>query len=184
MEEAAGGVRCEVLSKEPAQYVGRISKEIGAIPELERGFSQVHHLGSTVSDHSFHVAIICASVGAKVEKLSSSFSTRELVRAALLHDLGVVGNRGKSLKELGGRPLAFYHPSESVRIASARVTLTEKETKAIESHMWPLSTCAPCSAEAVVLCIVDKAAAVSEIFGYEAPPCATGGEGVEGRPGP
>lgn len=119
-----------------------------------RGFFQKHHFYTSVAEHSFYVAVWCLRLAAFFHL---SLERELLIRCALLHDIGIIGFRKVSRREMGGHFLAFFHPSHSVWLLESQgSTLSDKERNAIETHMFPLSRSLPKSKEAWVLTLADK----------------------------
>ena len=157
---------------EREKSVQEIAHELAMLHELKSfvdGAFQTHHHRTTVLDHSIHVAEFSSSIATVLENIGICISRKELIRGALLHDIGIVGNRNKGKKILG-HCLIVFHPIESLRIAKASVPdLTTKERNIILCHMFPISLCFPHSIEAWIVTIADKVVAVQEGFGYLSP---------------
>ena len=85
---------------------------------------------------------------------------KDLVQAALCHDLGMVGRENKYKNAL---ETCKRHPIDSAEIAKDIVPdLSPNAEQMILSHMWPLSTLAPQSREGRLLCRADKYASMAD----------------------
>lgn len=182
----------ETIDKKIKQY----ALAFLSIKEFRDGFDQEHHFNTTVTDHEIHVAIISAKIGELLLKINLSVTLNDLIRASLLHDIGIIGSRKKKMKEMDGHCLAIYHPLKSAEIAENELSkleenaeyitlsanldnskklkkalskITKKEKNIIMSHMFPLTFHLPKYIESWVITIADKVAVLQEIIGYEAP---------------
>ena len=85
---------------------------------------------------------------------------KDLVQAALCHDLGMVGRENKYKNTL---ETCKRHPIDSAEIAKEIVPdLSPNAEQMIRSHMWPLSSIAPQSREGRLLCKADKFASMAD----------------------
>ncbi|MCR5558140.1 MAG: HD domain-containing protein [Butyrivibrio sp.] len=146
-------------------YSNRIKeygKDILDSKEFLQGVRQIHHLRTLVAAHSLRTAKIALKICDRLERCGLKVDERRAVRAALLHDLGMLGRsqRYKNNFECG-----YRHPINSV--ATARKIwpdIDPKSINAIKSHMWPLSLSVPSSKEAFIVCFADKMASIADIF--------------------
>lgn len=130
--------------------------------EFEVALSQIHHHRSSVGDHSIHTARAGLTMCNLARKAGIYIDTRKIVRISLLHDLGMLGrdDRYKNNFECGR-----LHPKNSAITAQKLWTdIDQKSIRAIQSHMWPLSSTMPRSKEAVILCLADKVTAIGDRF--------------------
>ncbi len=127
---------------------------------FETAMGQTHHGVTTVGDHSLHVAYYSLLICALLVKLGISISERELVRASLCHDLGILGRYDKYRNN---RECCRRHPIDSGEVARDILPdLSEKERDAITHHMWPLNLHRPHSKEGWIITVADKMAATNE----------------------
>ncbi len=157
-----------MLNQELENKIQQYINEFMKIPEFKQGFKQTHHYNTTVSDHSIHVAIISAKICYYLNKMGMHFAIDGVIRVSLLHDVGIVGARKKTIKEMDGHCLAIYHPLKSVEIAeNTLLDLTDREKNIIETHMFPLSQHFPKYKESWLIVISDKVAFTKDILGYK-----------------
>lgn len=121
---------------------------------------QKHHLHGTVFEHTVNVCIVSIRLLKQLTDRGSQINEKDLIQAALCHDLGMVGRDGK----YRGRFDSWKsHPEESVRIAKELVPDLSKEAEEmILSHMWPVAGPAPRSKEGRILCMADKYASMED----------------------
>lgn len=116
-----------------------------------------HHGKISTHFHSVYVSYLSYKIGTRL-----GVDTRELVRAALLHDLYLYDWHIEKHEEKH----AWYHPKMAVKNAEKYVEpLSDKQKDMIYSHMWPLHLMPPKSKEGFVLTFVDKHCANMDIFG-------------------
>lgn len=130
---------------------------------LESG-NHVQHGSVSVLLHSVAIAYYSHSVS-RVFKIS--VSEKELIRGALLHDYFLYDWH---IKE-GKRPLhGPYHPKIALENARRNLELTKVEEDIISRHMFPLTPVPPKYKESILVCLVDKACSIYEIFYKDAYP--------------
>lgn len=117
----------------------------------------IQHGTTTTLEHCENVAWISYLIN---EKLHLNANEKELVEAAMLHDLYLYDwHEDDSSHRLHG----LYHPDVACDNAIEHFGISEKEQEAIRSHMWPLTiTKIPKSREALIICIADKYCALIE----------------------
>lgn len=158
-----------MLNQELEDKIQHYISEFMVIPEFSQGFKQTHHYHTTVSDHSIHVAEISAKIGHTLNKMGMNLSLDTLIKGSLLHDIGIVGARNKTIKEMG-HCLAVYHPLKSAELAQKYINdLSKREKNLIEAHMFPLSLHIPKYKESWVVLIADNIAVIKDLQGYHAP---------------
>ena len=138
----------------------KYGREIMDSDVFREAASQTHHLHGTVLDHTINVCVVSIWLCRQLEKRGVRVDEKDLVRAALCHDLGMVGRESK----YRGRLHSWRgHPEESAKIAREIVPdLSRGAEEMILSHMWPLAGSAPRSNEAMLLCIADKYASMAD----------------------
>lgn len=107
-----------------------------------------HHWSTTTFEHSLFVSYVAFRLARKWHR-----DYRMAARMGLLHDLYLYDSHDHSAHP-GSQ--CFDHPLAAVRNARALVDLSPKEENIIASHMWPLSTTMPHSAEAFIVSLADK----------------------------
>ena len=145
-----------------SRYVHGVGEEILNSSSFQQGAYQKHHLRSTLGSHSYRVACVCAFLCDRLAQLGIHTEKRDLVKAALCHDLGMIGRYEE--RYASGRECLTKHPINS-REEAARLIgeLSEMQAEAIEKHMWPL--CDGLSIrhkETVIIGIADKISAVAD----------------------
>ena len=96
-----------------------------------------------------------------VKRLGIRCRTDELIRGALLHDYFLYDWH---TKRSNGRLHGFTHPGTALENASRDFALTGRERNIIKRHMFPLTPVPPATVEGWVVCLVDKACSVYEVF--------------------
>ena len=130
--------------------------------EFEIALSQKHHHRSSVGDHSILTARAGLTMCKMFNKTGIRIDERKVVRISLLHDLGMLGRDDRYRNNHECRQL---HPKNSAITARKLWNdIDPKSIRAITSHMWPLSSSAPRSKEAVILCVADKVTALGDCF--------------------
>lgn len=117
-------------------------------PEVRSMKQWKHHWSITTFDHSLFVSYMAFRLARKWKR-----DYRMAARMGLLHDLYLYDSHDPSAHP-GNQ--CFDHPRAAVRNARALVDLSAKEENIIASHMWPLATTMPHSAEAVIVSVADK----------------------------
>ena len=122
--------------------------------------SETHHLHGTVLDHTINVCVVSLWLCRQMERRGITVNKKDLVQAALCHDLGMVGRNSKYKDRVDSWK---EHPKESARIARELIPdLSPRAEEIIISHMWPLAGSHPTSNEGMVLCIADKYASMTD----------------------
>lgn len=142
----------------------RYGKEILYSPVFGACFYQRHHYRTSVGEHSLQVAAVSLRICDYLEKRGISVNRDVIVKAALMHDLGMVGRyqRYRNNYECGKR-----HPEESVKEAKKIYPDLDPLTEeVILGHMWPLSVHPPRSREGVIICIADKWGSMTDLMPF------------------
>ena len=114
-----------------------------------------HHFSVTTYDHSLFVSYVAFRMARRMHK-----DYRMAARMGLLHDLYLYDSHDRSAHP--GHQ-CFDHPKAALRNAARLVELSDKEANIIISHMWPLASTMPHSAEAVIVNAADKLCATLEL---------------------
>ncbi len=122
---------------------------------------QTHHIRSSVMDHSLNVCITGVRLCGVLQRLHVPVCTRDVVRASLCHDLGMLGREEKYRNR---RDAWRRHPQESVRAAREVLPDLNRNTEAcIAAHMWPLAGRPLPSREGAVVVAADKYATIMDL---------------------
>ena len=142
-EMHTGETNDEELSEEAAicRDIVKYGKEILLSDIFRKTAVQRHHVQSTVMEHTMNVCIIAVKLCRDQMRKGVLLNEKDLVQAALCHDLGMVGRENKYKNAL---ETCKRHPIDSAEIAKDIVPdLSPNAEQMILSHMWPLSTLAP-----------------------------------------
>jgi len=126
--------------------------------EIVRQMDQyIHHGQTTTFAHCENVAWTSYLIN---EKLGLNVDEKELLEAAMLHDLFLYDwHDGDPSRKTHG----FDHAAIACENAAKYFKLSKKQQDAIRSHMWPLNiTNVPKSKEALIICLADKYCALIE----------------------
>lgn len=148
-----------VLSDDAIQFAEQFS-DITSNPNYRMLKTVPRHGSTNTYDHSVRVAEMAYHMAPKfgVDSVSAA-------RVGLLHDFCLVDYRKGDPMGHNGRMYCFYHPEDAVENSEKEgYNLSEKEKKAIRSHMFPLATSVPTSRLAYILTLSDKIVATQESF--------------------
>lgn len=127
---------------------------------FQNAFHETHHMRGSVADHTLTVCILAARICRAMQQHGFSVNEKDLIQAALCHDLGMIGrntaykNRTDSWRS---------HPKKSASVARDLVPdLSTNAESMIHTHMWPVSGPHPRSREAAILNIADKWASAAD----------------------
>lgn len=130
-----------------AAYLSCVSDLLDT-PQVQSMKQWRHHWSTTTYEHSLFVSYVAFRLARKWRR-----DYRMAARMGLLHDLYLYDGHDR-FAHPGNQ--CFDHPRAAVRNARALVRLSAKEENIIASHMWPLATTMPHSAEAVIVSLADK----------------------------
>ena len=117
-----------------------------------------HHRRISTLAHSVAVAYFSMRLA---EALHIRCNRRDLIRGALLHDYFLYDNNRDRPPH---RFHNFTHPKTALKNADRDFILTDLERDVIRHHMFPLTPFPPRHVEGALVCLVDKACAVYEVF--------------------
>lgn len=137
---------------------------------LETRFLMHHGNGNTVYDHSLSTAVTAYSISKKLGL--SDEMIKSATRAALLHDFFGYDWHDDWFKDYLSkysgwqrfrRMHAFIHGDIAAERAKEHFNLTDRQLKAIKSHMFPVCFSVPTNCEAWIVTLSDKVVATREI---------------------
>ncbi len=162
MPAKADRKRVNRMNEDVIDIVVKYGKEILCSEDFRGSFSQTHHFNSTVGDHTLGVTVeavkICLRMGFTDEE-----TLRNVVKACLCHDLGILG---RDEKFSNNAQCLMRHPIDSVE-KYKEVTGEENERilDSIVCHMFPLKLRIPKYKEGWILTLADKTASLKEKMG-------------------
>ena len=120
-----------------------------------------HHIKFTVAIHSVEVAMYALLIvrALKRRHLATKVDERDLVRAALLHDIGMTNDQ---VHDSPSYKKAFSHPKEGLRIARDEFHLNKIQLNAIHRHMWPIGIIPPQHITGWILTMADNMSSFNE----------------------
>ena len=155
-------MRTEDMTEEAAicSDIIQYGKDILTSDVFRKTATQPHHVQSTVLEHTMNVCIIAVKLCRERMRKGARLNEKDLVQAALCHDLGMIGREQKYRHVID---TWLRHPKESAKIAKEIVPdLSPNAEQMIRSHMWPLSNLSPQSEEGKLLCLADKFASMAD----------------------
>lgn len=139
-----------------------IGKDILETAEFHQALEQTHHDKTTVGAHSMEVACTALAISRMLNGIHISTNEKQMIRAALCHDLGILGRYDKFANNF---VCCYRHPKDSVRVAEKLLGgLTSIERDVIAHHMWPVTPVPPRHREAYIVTLADKICAIREII--------------------
>lgn len=145
--------------------IAKYGKRIISSEEFMHTFEQTHHLNTTVGDHTLSVAAEAVKL-CLMRGYSDEETIRNVVTAALCHDLGIMGRKEK----YSNNAVCYMkHPLDSVD-AYTDVTgeREERVMDSIRNHMFPVKPGIPRYKEGWILTLADKISSVKEKVGRQA----------------
>ncbi len=132
--------------------------------EFGEALVQTHHNVSTVASHTLGVAVVSLMICYLLMKLHIRTDTQRMTRAALCHDLGILGRDKKYRNNV---QCCFRHPKDSVEVVRKLVVENDPALEsAVVCHMWPLGPHLPKNREGIILSVADKISSCMEITGH------------------
>lgn len=121
----------------------------------------IHHKHTTRLRHCLNVSYKNYRICKKL-----SLDARSAARAGLLHDY-FFHERKEFNKITDGAGHMKEHPEIALNNASKIFPINKKESDIILCHMWPVTHRSPNYAESVIIILVDKICAISEILRFK-----------------
>jgi len=130
--------------------------------EFMHTFEQTHHLNTTVGDHTLSVAAEAVKL-CLMRGYSDEETIRNVVTAALCHDLGIMGRKEKYSNTA---QCYLKHPLDSVDVYMG-VTGEQEERvmDSIRNHMFPVKPGMPRYKEGWILTLADKISSFRKKWG-------------------
>lgn len=119
-----------------------------------------HHYWTSVAAHSKKTVEYALRICARLKKHGVRINEKDVVRAALLHDIGMTDQ--KVSRSISFRK-AYLHPRKSEQIAKEEFSANEVQCNAIRRHMWPICLIPPRFREGWVVLAADKCCSLWEI---------------------
>ena len=98
-----------------------------------------------------------------LERRGLSLDERDIVRASLLHDIGMTED---DVFLSPSRKKAFSHPREGARIAREEFGANDTQADAVRHHMWPIGLVPPHSMTGWVVVAADKCCSMQETLRF------------------
>ena len=118
-----------------------------------------HNKDHNIAAHSVSCAVCALQIARWLEGHGVEVDERDVVRAALLHDIGMTEDE----VSLSPPPVkSRTHPREGERIAREEFGANDVQLDAIRHHMWPLCLVPPKSVEGWVVVAADKHCSTQE----------------------
>lgn len=118
-----------------------------------------HHFDYDVAAHSLDAAECALAICRWVNRRGGSVSEEDVVRASLLHDIGMTEDE---VFESLPSEKAYTHPQEGVRIAGEEYGANDVQLDAIQYHMWPIGRVTPHHLPGWILVAADKWSSIRE----------------------
>ncbi len=138
----------------------RYGSDILKSEAFRKAGKEQHHVYGTVSQHTLSVCATSIRIARLCNKAGIQVNEKDLVEAALCHDLGMIG-REEKYKD--SKEAWKQHPKDSLEVARELVPdLSPNAESMILSHMWPVGGPTPTSKEAFILGIADKVGSMDD----------------------
>ncbi len=123
---------------------------------------QIHHRRTTVAKHIMGVTSVAAEIAVSLNKKKQRVDMKEVIIAAVCHDLGIVGRHEKYRNDV---ECCLKHPKDSL-IEARKIypDISERVEDAILHHMFPLAPVPPRSLVGFVVIWADKIVAYHDRF--------------------
>ena len=118
-----------------------------------------HHGSVSVARHSLETARLALRICRRLKKKGIYPDERDVVRSALLHDIGMTRERVfGSVSWIK----AYTHPREGALIAEEEFGANEAQRNAIRRHMWPICVVPPAHLTGWIVLAADKECSMRE----------------------
>lgn len=150
MKEDTSEIKNEIL---------RIGGDIIHSDRFRKAWETDHHVEFNVAAHSLEAAGYALLIARWLERHGVKVNEEDVVRAALLHDIGMTEDRvwrSPSYRK------AYSHPKRGYQIARDEFGANRQQLEAIRRHMWPLCLIPPRHLTGWIVLTADKASASRE----------------------
>ena len=152
----------KISKKETARLISQYGSDVLESEWFEASKNQKHHFRTSVASHTTQVAAGTLRVCRMMKAHGIEVDEEMAVKAALCHDLGMVG---RDEKYRNNYETLKRHPVDSVEIAKTIYPqMNGRMEEVILRHMWPLSLHCPRSAEGFAVSIADKLVSITDVF--------------------
>lgn len=145
-----------ILPKNDKNYFFTIIKNFIYTKEFLKLKKFNHHGNISTYSHTIKVAYRCYCFAVK---MNIKINRYELIVAALLHDLYFYDWHDKNN---GVHLHGLFHPRKAIINATNIYNISKRIKRHMAHHMFPLTLIPPTTKEGWLICIFDKAAAISD----------------------
>lgn len=145
------------MTEDESKQFEAITAPVVTDPRVTRMKKYIQHGNKSTYDHCIDVARMAFLIN---RRFHVGADEKKLVRACLLHDYFLYDWHTK-----GDHLHGYHHPSIAGRNAEADFSISKKEKKMIETHMWPLTFLHfPTSRGGWLLTLADKICSSREVI--------------------
>ena len=156
------GKRRRISKREMKRLVENYGRDVLQSESFLSSDSQRQHFHTSVAKHSKQVAFKTLRICRMMSAIGVKVDEKTAVRAALCHDLGLVGKDQKYNNDMDS---LRSHPAESLRIAqNIYPGMDSRMEQAILRHMWPITFRFPSSPEGLAVSVADKLTSAADII--------------------
>lgn len=148
-----------VDNEEIKKEIMRLGGDIIQSDRFKKAWDVDHHVDYNVAAHSLEAAGYALKIAKWFSARGVKVNKREVVRATLLHDIGMTEDR---VHRSPSYRKAYLHPKEGYRIAEEEYSANRTELEAIRRHMWPVCLIPPVHLTGWIVLMADKASASRE----------------------
>lgn len=159
MKRGCASDRNRVCLECPLAYVRDVALQLEKDGRLGLTRSFIQHGDVSVYEHVLSVAHMSIRMARVLSCVGLAIDVHALVRGALLHDYFLYDWHDPDPSH---RLHGFRHPYAALRRAEEDFVLTPLERNIIVRHMFPLVPIPPTCREAWIVCLADKACALTE----------------------
>ena len=146
-------------NKELKEDILRLGGDIVKSDRFKTAWGIGHHVRYNVAVHSLEAACYALRIARWLSRHGIKVNEEDVVRAALLHDLGMTDDR---VSRSPAYRKAYSHPRAGYRIAKEEFHANKVQLEAIRRHMWPICVLPPLHLTGWIVLTADKASAGRE----------------------
>lgn len=146
-------------NKELKKDILRLGGDIVGSDRFRKAWNIGHHVRYNVAVHSLEAACYALRIARWFARHGIKVNEEDVVRAALLHDLGMTDDR---VSKSPSYRKAYSHPRAGYRIAKEEFHANKVQLEAIRRHMWPICVLPPLHLTGWIVLTADKASASRE----------------------